>query len=172
MGDGVHLAQAGLGNSVIPQGVCVGPGGGAVGVGLQKALRAVAVGVAQIHAVELPSGRRGRAVGVGLPLGVEPCGPEVGVRHRGNAYTGGLRCHHRCGQQRQDGQQGQKQGYDSLFHKTLSDRERQGSPLERPLRLPPFTASYLDFECKWAQKKQAVHVGRPVHAYASHISIQ
>ena len=105
LGDGVHLAQAGLGHRIIPQGVRVGSGGGAVGVGLQKALRAIAVGVTQVHAPELPSRCRGRAVGVGLPLGVEPGGPEVGVGHRGNAYAGGLCCHRHCGQQRQDGQQ-------------------------------------------------------------------
>ena len=116
-GDGVHLPQAGLGNSVIPQGVRVCSGGGAVGVGLQKALRAVTVGVAQIHAVELPPRRRGRAVGVGLTVGVEPCGPEVGVRHRRDPHAGGLRCHRRCGQQRQDGQQGKQQRDNSFFHR-------------------------------------------------------
>ena len=103
LGDGVHLAQAGLGHRVIPKSVCVGPGGGAVGVGLKERLRAVAVGVAQVHAPELPSRRCGRAVGIGLPVRVEPCGPEVGIGHRRDPHTGGLRCHRRCGQQRQDG---------------------------------------------------------------------
>ena len=115
-GDGVHLAQAGLSHRRLPQGVCVGPGGGAVGVGLQKALRAIAVGVAQIHAPELPPGRRGRAVGIGLPVGVKPCGPEVRVGHRRDPHTGGLRCHRRRGQEREHCQQSQKQCDDSLFH--------------------------------------------------------
>ena len=153
-GDGVHLPQAGLGHRVIPKGVRILSGGGAVGVGLQKALRAVAVGVAQIHAVELPPRRRGRTVGIGLPIGVEPCGPEVRVAHRRDPHTGGLRCHRRRGQEREHCQQSQKQCDDSLFHKTLSDRERWDSPLERPLRCPPFTAFYLDFECKRAQKSR------------------
>ena len=166
-GDGVHLAQAGLGNSVIPQGVRIRSGGGAVHVGLEKRLRARTVRVAQVHAVELPPRRRGRAVGIGLPLGVEPGGPEVGVRHRRNPHASGFCRHRHRWQEREHCQQSQKQCDDSLFHKTLSDRERWGSPLERPLRLPPFTASYLDFECRWAQKKQAVHVGRPALAYAS-----
>ena len=110
--------------------------------------------VAQIHAVELPSGRRGRAVGVGLPLGVEPCGPEVGVRHRRNPHASGFCRHRHRWQEREHCQQSQKQCDDSLFHKTLSDRERWDSPLERPLRCPPFTAFYLDFECKRAQKSR------------------
>ena len=118
LGDGVHLPQAGLGNSVIPQGVRVGPGGGAVGVGLQKTLRAVAVGVAQIHAVELPPGRRGRAVGVGLPVGIEPGGPEVGVFHRRDPHAGGFCRHRHRWQEREHCQQSQKQCDDSLFHMT------------------------------------------------------
>ena len=153
-GDGVHLAQAGLGNSVIPQGVRIRSGGGAVHVGLEKRLRARTVRVAQVHAVELPPRRRGRAVGIGLPLGVEPGGPEVGVRHRRNPHASGFCRHRHRWQEREHCQQSQKQCDDSLFHKTLSDRERWDSPLERPLRCPPFTAFYLDFECKRAQKSR------------------
>ena len=100
-GDGVHLPQAGLGYRIIPETICVSSSGGTVDVGLQKTLRSVAVGVAQIHAPELPPGCCGRAVGIGLALGVEPCGPEVGVGHRSNAYAGRL-CRKSCRtQQRQ-----------------------------------------------------------------------
>ena len=90
--------------------------------------------------------RRGRAVGVGLPLGVEPCGPEVGVRHRGDPHAGGFRCQRRCGQEREHRQQGQKQRYDPLFHKALSGRERQGQPTRKAAAVPSSHGLKIDFE--------------------------
>ena len=114
----VHFTQAGLCYDLIPQRIRIRAGGRAVGIRLQKALCSVTIGITQIHTVELSACCGGRPVAVRLAGRRQTGRPKVRVCYRRNSNAGGLCREGRCREQRQDGQQGQKKGYDSLFHKS------------------------------------------------------
>ena len=105
LGDGIHLAQSGLGNSFFPQGICVRAGGTLVGVAVQKTGCPVPIGIAEIHAIELFSSSHRRAVGILLAGGGQAGRPEVGVCGCFDARSAAGSCQSGGGQQ---GQQGQK----------------------------------------------------------------
>lgn len=105
LGDGIHLAQAALGDRRLPQRIRVSTGGAFVGVAVQEGCCPIAVRIAQVHAVELASRRRGRTIGVGLTRGGQAGAPKVRIRHRRNAGARGLRRKRSRRQQRQHGQE-------------------------------------------------------------------
>ena len=92
LGDGVHLAQAGLGDGLFPQSICIRAGGAGVGVAIEETGCAIPIGIAQVHAVKLFACGHGRTVGIGLAGRCQPGRPAVGVCGRRNAGAGGGRC--------------------------------------------------------------------------------
>ena len=116
------------------RGICDG-GGVAPGLALQSGTHIAALGAAEayggfaaavvVHLVQLAAAQARRLIryaGVTKPLQ----GDGIGAPCREG----------RRGQQRQECQQSQKQGYDSLFHKALSGRERQGQPTRKAAAVP------------------------------------
>ena len=79
LGDGVHLTQTGLGNRLFQQGIGIRAGGAGVGITIEETGSSVPIGIAEIHAIELPSGSHRRAVGIRLTGGGQPSRPEIGV---------------------------------------------------------------------------------------------
>ena len=106
-GNGIHLTQPRTCDSGIPQGICVCAGGALVGVAIQKTDRPIPIGIAKIHAVELPSSSHRRAVGIRLTGGGQPGRPEIGVCGGLDAGSTAGGCQSGSGQQCQQGQQSQ-----------------------------------------------------------------
>ena len=107
LGDGVHLTQAGLGNRLFQQGIGIRAGGAGVGITIEETGSSVPIGIAEIHAIELPSGSHRRAVGIRLTGGGQPGRPEIGVCGGLDTHSTAGGCQSRGGQQCQQGQKSQ-----------------------------------------------------------------